>query len=108
VGVLTLTFTVEGEPEVKLTDEGTTQVGTALPAAVKAAATEQDTVTAPLNPFKGVMVRMAALEEVAPATMLTIPVVESEKDGDAVTVSGTVSVVVTAEFDPEVAVTATA
>jgi hypothetical protein len=94
-------------PEDNFTVEGTVQVAelTALPA--NAGWTEQVTSTDPLNPLNGVMAREAALVVVVPTGMVTMSVVPTEKDGDAVTVSGTVAVVVTVDVDADVAVIVT-
>ena len=62
--------------------------------------------TCPLKPFRGVMVTVAIV--LFPIATLDIPELTTEKEGDAVTVSGTEPVVAIEEVEAEVAVTVTA
>lgn len=63
-------------------------------------------MTCPLKPFRGEMVTVAVVLD--PTATVEMPEPITENDGDAATVSGTESVVVTEEADAEVAVTTTA
>jgi len=102
-----LTLTVVGLPGDSWTDVGTAHVGNSSPMSENVESMLQYSWTVPLNPFTGVMVTVAAFGFVTPEAMFTKPPLVSEYNGEAVTMSGTESVVVIVEVEAEVAVTVT-